>query len=209
VPSLNKNQKHDIDIIIDRLTLIEEDRPRALLAIEKALEHAQGLVKMEDVESSSFELFSENMVCPEHGFSIQELSPRLFSFNSPYGACPVCKGIGVKWEIDESALVDINAPTINAIRIFNEYQFFDYLKYPVLEILRKFKINPNTAFKNIPKEIRELILYGSRGNYSFYFEGIIPHLEQRYMNAEESDRVKDMLEGFIRETHVLCVKVLG
>ena len=116
VPSLNKNQKHDIDIIIDRLTLIEEDRPRALLAIEKALEHAQGLVKMEDVESSSFELFSENMVCPEHGFSIQELSPRLFSFNSPYGACPVCKGIGVKWEIDESALVDINAPTINAIR---------------------------------------------------------------------------------------------
>jgi excinuclease ABC subunit A len=199
VPSLNKNQKHDIDIIIDRLTLIEEDRPRALLAIEKALEHAQGLVKMEDVESSSFELFSENMVCPEHGFSIQELSPRLFSFNSPYGACPVCKGIGVKWEIDESALVDINAPTINAIRIFNEYQFFDYLKYPVLEILRKFKINPNTAFKNIPKEIRELILYGSRGNYSFYFEGIIPHLEQRYMNAEESDRVKDMLEGFIRE----------
>jgi len=199
VPSLNKNQKHDIDIIIDRLTLIEEDRPRALLAIEKALEHAQGLVKIENVEDGSFELFSENMVCPEHGFSIQELSPRLFSFNSPYGACPVCKGIGVKWEIDESALVDINAPTINAIRIFNEYQFFDYLKYPVLEILRKFKINPNTAFKNIPKEIRELILYGSRSNYSFYFEGIIPHLEQRYMNAEESDRVKDMLEGFIRE----------
>ena len=199
VPSLNKNQKHDIDIIIDRLTLIEEDRPRALLAIEKALEHAQGLVKIENVEDGSFELFSESMVCPEHGFSIQELSPRLFSFNSPYGACPVCKGIGVKWEIDESALVDINAPTINAIRIFNEYQFFDYLKYPVLEILRKFKINPNTAFKNIPKEIRELILYGSRGNYSFYFEGIIPHLEQRYMNAEESDRVKDMLEGFIRE----------
>jgi len=199
VPSLNKNQKHDIDIIIDRLALIEEDRPRALLAIEKALEHAQGLVKIENVEDGSFELFSENMVCPEHGFSIQELSPRLFSFNSPYGACPVCKGIGVKWEIDESALVDINAPTINAIRIFNEYQFFDYLKYPVLEILRKFKINPNTAFKNIPKEIRELILYGSRSNYSFYFEGIIPHLEQRYMNAEESDRVKDMLEGFIRE----------
>ncbi len=199
VPSLNKNQKHDIDIIIDRLTLNEEERPRALLAIEKALEQTEGLVKIEDVESSSFELFSESMVCPEHGFSIQELSPRLFSFNSPYGACPVCKGLGVKWEIDEEALIDQNATVLNAIRIFNEYQFFDYLKFPVLEILRKFKINPNTAFKNVPKEIRELILYGSRGNYSFHFEGIIPHLEQRYVNADEADRVKDLLDSFIRE----------
>ncbi len=198
-PSLNKNQKHDIDIIIDRLTFEEEERPRVLLAIEKALEHAEGLVKIEDVESSSFELFSESMVCPEHGFSIQELSPRLFSFNSPYGACPVCKGLGVKWEIDEEALIDQNASILNAIRIFNDYQIFDYLKYPVLEILRKFKINQNTPFKNVPKEIRELILYGSRGNYSFHFEGIIPHLEQRYVNAEESDRIKDFLDTYIRE----------
>lgn len=199
VPNINKNQKHDIDIIIDRLVFTEEDRPRVLLDIEKALEHSEGLVKIEDVDLSEYELFSERMVCPEHGFSISELSPRLFSFNSPYGACPVCKGIGVRWEIDKEALIDEEAPIEEAIRIFRDYNFFDYLKYPVSQILKQFHINSSIAFKNIPKEIQELILYGSRDKYSFNFEGIISHLEEKYSITEENDRIRDMLESYIRE----------
>lgn len=82
-------------MVIDRLTL-EEERARLLSAIEKALELSKKLLLIEDVDKGKEEVFSERLACPDHGFSLQELSPRLFSFNSPYGACPTCKGLGVK-----------------------------------------------------------------------------------------------------------------
>ncbi|MFN3471299.1 MAG: excinuclease ABC subunit UvrA, partial [Aquificaceae bacterium] len=117
VPPLDKNKKHHVDLVVDRLTLEEEERARLLTAIEKALELSKGLLKVEEVDTQREEIFSERLTCPDHGFSIPELSPRLFSFNSPYGACPACKGLGVKWEVDVKLLIDEREPAVDAIRI--------------------------------------------------------------------------------------------
>ena len=129
VPPLDKNKKHNIDLVVDRLTLEEEERARLLTAIEKALELSKGLLKIEDVETQKEEVFSERLTCPDHSFSIPELSPRLFSFNSPYGACPACKGLGVKWEVDVKLLIDEKEPAVDAVRI-TESSFFEYQKLP-------------------------------------------------------------------------------
>ncbi len=195
VPPLEKNRKHDIDIVIDRLTLDEEERARLLTDIEKALELTNGLVKIEDVETGKEELFSEKLVCPDHGFSIPELSPRLFSFNSPYGACPSCKGLGVKWEIDVGLLVDEEEPAIYAFRIA-ESSLFSYIKFPVANVLRKLGINPRTRFKDLPKRAKNILLYGT--DQEFEFEGIVKHLERRFLE-EESERVREGIEEYIVE----------
>ncbi len=195
VPPLEKNKKHNIDIVIDRLILEEEDRPRLLNDIEKALELASGLVKIEDAETGKEELFSEKLVCPDHGFTIPELSPRLFSFNSPYGACPSCKGLGVKWEVDEGLLIDEDAPAIEAFKI-TKSSLFNYLKFPVANVLRKLGINPRTPFKELPKRAKNILLYGT--TQEFEFEGIIRHLERRFLE-DESERIREEIEEFIVE----------
>ncbi len=195
VPPLEKNKKHDIDIVIDRLTLEEEERARLLTDIEKSLELTNGLVKIEEVESGKEELFSEKLVCPDHGFSIPELSPRLFSFNSPYGACPSCKGLGVKWEIDVGLLVDEEEPAIYAFRIA-ESSLFSYIKFPVANVLRKLGINPRTRFKDLPKRAKNILLYGT--TQEFEFEGIVKHLERRFLE-EESERIREGIEEYIVE----------
>ncbi len=195
VPPLAKNKKHDIDVVIDRLTLYEEERARLLTDIEKALELATGLVKVEDVESGKEELFSEKLVCPEHGFTIPELSPRLFSFNSPYGACPTCKGLGVKWEIDVSLLIDEEEPAVDAFRIADS-SLFSYLRFPIVNVLRKLGLNPRTKFKNLPQRAKKILLYGS--TQEFEFEGIIRHLERRFLE-EDSERIREEIEDYVVE----------
>ncbi len=197
VRPLEKNKKHDIDVVIDRLTLREEERPRLLTALEKALELAKGLVKIEDVETLEEELFSERLVCPEHGFTIPELSPRLFSFNSPYGACPVCKGLGVRWEIDPVVLIDQNEPAIDAFKI-TDSGFFSYLRFPIRNLLRKMGISPQKRFRELPQKVKKVLLYGSDSSDGLEFEGILRHLERRFME-EESDKIKELIGEFIRE----------
>ncbi|MFN3599724.1 MAG: excinuclease ABC subunit UvrA, partial [Aquificaceae bacterium] len=196
VPPLDKNKKHNIDLVVDRLTLEEEERARLLTAIEKALELSKGLLKIEDVERQKEEIFSERLTCPDHGFSISELSPRLFSFNSPYGACPLCKGLGVKWEIDPKLLIEEREPAINAFKI-TESVYFEYLKYPIANLLRKLGYDPHTPFGDLPSGIRNFLLYGGSiqgGN----FEGIIRHLEKRFLE-EDSERLREEIGEFIKE----------
>ncbi len=197
VPPLEKNKKHTIDVVIDRLTLEGEERARLLTAVEKALELSHGLVKIEDVQTGREEVFSEKLTCPDHGFSIPEISPRLFSFNSPYGACPTCKGLGVKWEIDVDLLVDPYERAVNAIKIVNSI-YFNYLRYPVLNILRRLGYDMRTPFKDLPQSVRHLLLYGGSLE-STEFEGIIPHLERRFVENMESERIREEMEEFIRE----------
>lgn len=194
VPKLDKNKKHTIDLVLDRLTVSDEERPRLLEAIEKALEFASGLVKIEDVETGKEELYSEKTVCPEHGFSIPEISPRLFSFNSPYGACPACKGLGVKWEVDPALLIDPERPAIKALKI-TDSGYFNYLRFPVSNVIRKLGYNPSTPWKNLPESVRAAVLYG---NESLGFEGVIRHLERRFLE-EESERIREEIEDYIVE----------
>ncbi len=197
VPPLEKNKKHSIDVVIDRLTLEEEERARLLSAIEKALELSQGLVKIEDAQTGKEEVFSEKLTCPDHGFSIPEISPRLFSFNSPYGACPTCKGLGVKWEVDANLLVDPDERAVDAIRIVDSV-YFNYLRYPILNILKRLGYDVRTPFKDLPQSVRHLLLYG--GSFEgAEFEGIIPHLERRFVEEMESERIREEIEEFIRE----------
>jgi len=194
VPPLEKNKKHTIELVIDRLFVSDEERARLLEAIEKALEFSDGLVKVEDVEAGTEELFSEKLVCPDHNFTIPEISPRLFSFNSPYGACPACKGLGVKWEVDPALLIDPEKPAIKAVRIA-ERGIFNYLRFPIVNILRNLGYDPRTIWKKLPESVRATLLFGSEG---LDFEGIIRHLERRFIE-ENSERVKEEIEDYIVE----------
>ncbi len=196
VPPLEKNKKHSIDLVIDRLVLEEEERARALSAIEKAFEQSRGLVKIDDVDDKKELIFSQSRICPEHGFSVPEITPRLFSFNSPYGACPTCKGLGVKWEINPRLLVDEREPAVDALRI-TETVFFDYLRYPIANILRRLGYSPQTPFGKLPDSVKELILYGGKV-LKTEFEGVIPHLERRFLE-EDSERLREEIGEYIRE----------
>ena len=195
VPPLEKNKKHDIDVVVSRMTLEEEERSRLLTDLERSLELASGLVKIEDVEEGREELFSERLVCPDHGFTIPELSPRLFSFNSPYGACPSCKGLGVKWEIDVNLLIDFRKPAVNSVRIA-ESALFSYLRFPVANVIRKMGYSPRTPFGDLPEEVQRFVLYG--GFDDFEFEGIVRHLERRFLE-DDSERIREEIEDYIIE----------
>jgi len=196
VPPLEKNKKHDIDLVIDRLTLEKEERARALTAIERAFEYSKGLVKIEDAESGREWIFSQSRTCPDHNFSIPELTPRLFSFNSPYGACPTCKGLGVKWEINLKLLVDENMPAVDAFRI-TQSGFFEYLRFPIFNLLKRLGYDPRTTFADLPQSVKELLLYG--GNVlKAEFEGIVPHLERRFLE-EDSEKLREEIGQYIRE----------
>ena len=197
VPPLEKNKKHDIDVVVDRLVVEDEERARLLTSIEKALELSKGLIKVEDTETMKEELMSEKLTCPDHGFSLPELSPRLFSFNSPYGACPSCKGLGVKWEIDVGLLVDEDEPAVSAFRITNS-GYFGYLKFSIANVLRKLGINPYTKFSKLSRHAKDILLYGTRGQESFEYEGIVNHLQKRFME-EDAERIREEIEDFIRE----------
>ncbi len=197
VPPLEKNKKHDIDIVVDRLTVEDEERARLLTSIEKALELSKGLIKIEDVETMKEELMSEKLTCPDHGFSLPELSPRLFSFNSPYGACPSCKGLGVKWEIDVGLLVDEEEPAVSAFRI-TQSGYFGYLKFSIANVLRKLGINPYTKYAKLSERAKDILLYGTRGQEDFEYEGIVNHLQKRFME-EDAERIREEIEDFIRE----------
>ena len=196
VPPLEKNKKHDIDLVIDRLTLEKEERARALTAIERAFEYSKGLVKIEDAESGREWIFSQSRTCPDHNFSIPELTPRLFSFNSPYGACPTCKGLGVKWEINLKLLVDERQQVVDAFRI-TQSGFFEYLRFPIFNLLKRLGYDPRTTFADLPQSVKELLLYG--GNVlKAEFEGIVPHLERRFLE-EDSEKLREEIGQYIRE----------
>lgn len=141
------------------------------------------------------EIYSEKMACPEHGINLPELSARLFSFNSPYGACPDCKGLGVKWEIDPESLIEEEKPVEEAIKPLQSINF-NYLKFPLRRVLKYLGYSPRAKWKELPKEVRELILYGDRTYLGL--EGIIPHLEKRYLESE-IDKVREELKDYIRE----------
>jgi len=196
VPPLEKNKKHDIDLVIDRLTLEKEERARALTAIERAFEYSKGLVKIEDADSGKEWIFSHSRTCPDHNFSIPELTPRLFSFNSPYGACPTCKGLGVKWEINLKLLVDEKQPAVDAFRI-TQSGFFDYLRFPIFNLLKRLGYDPRTTFADLPQSVKEFLLYGGSLLKS-EFEGIVPHLERRFMQ-EDSEKLREEIGQYIRE----------
>ncbi|MCX7738582.1 MAG: excinuclease ABC subunit UvrA [Hydrogenothermaceae bacterium] len=201
---LEKNKKHTIEVVVDRVVVKPDGKTRINDSVEQALKLSDGIVVVNIPEEGRDTVYSEKFACPIHDFSIPELSPRLFSFNSPYGACPACKGLGIIHKIDSQAIVDENRSVIECVRI-SESVFFKYIKASLREVLDLYGINKFKKFKDIPEKVKQEILYGNKDRYP-YFEGIIPHLERKYLETD-NEKVREEIEKFIKE--IVCPECNG
>jgi len=209
---LDKNKKHDIDLVVDRVVVIEEEKSRIEDSIELALSEGDGIVKVH-LEDGSEHLYSSKFACPVCGFSIEEIEPRLFSFNSPYGACPECSGLGFKIEPDPDLIVrnwdlslEEGAIQIPGFRGFDTYTFQIFL-----EVAKKNGIDTFKPLKKFTKEELNLIFYGTNSftsvkvknkngdtfNFTTYFEGVVNILKRRYEETD-SEAMKEEYEKFMR-----------
>ncbi|MCM3639368.1 excinuclease ABC subunit UvrA [Sporosarcina luteola] len=232
---LNKNKKHTIEVVIDRIVVKEGIEARLSDSLESALRLAEGnvLVDVIDVEEL---LFSEHHACPICGFSIGELEPRMFSFNSPFGACPDCDGLGTKLEVDPDLVIPDNSLTLNenaiAPWIPTSSQYYPEL---LKTICKHFKIPMDVPVKDLPDDDLNIILYGSKeekikfqytnefGNTrvnNIYFEGVLANVERRFKETS-SDYIREQMEkymasracpachGYRLKEETLAVKVNG
>ena len=211
--SLDKNKKHKIDVIIDRLVIKSDIRSRLFEAIESATRLSHGKVVINILDKNKEIVMSESFACPYCEFSLPELEPRLFSFNAPYGACPDCKGLGVKLQIDEDLILPDKTKSLNEGVIKTLTDDPEAIEFMELECLCKhYKIDMNKPWNKISKKHQNIILYGSdeaiRIKYSTkggikrdkmdFYEGIITRLERRYMNTT-SNWIRDWLENYMVE----------
>ena len=212
VPVLDKKLKHTIDVIVDRIIVRKGSEGRLADSLETAFSFGAGLAKVE--HNGEEQLFSENYACPECGISIEELTPRMFSFNNPYGACPTCSGLGSLMKIDPALIVPneelslkegaINATgwqSSNASSIAGMY---------LAALGEKYGFSLDTPFKELSAEAKKVILYGTgserihveyhkefgEGSYDSPFEGVIPNLERRYRETQ-SDFMKREIEEYM------------
>ncbi len=221
---LKKTQKHNIEIIIDRLIIRENIVQRLTDSLETAIA-LTGDVVLVEVIGGEIMSFSQNFACDDCGISLQELTPRLFSFNNPYGACDNCDGLGALSKIDPDLVIaDENLSIINgAISATgwanaNKKDSMAYMYFTALADYYRFDVN--TPYKDLPKDIQNIILYGTgdtnipmnyersygSGKYSAPFEGVITNLERRY-NANTYDYVKNDIERYVND--VTCPKCHG
>ncbi|MEO0092558.1 MAG: excinuclease ABC subunit UvrA [candidate division WOR-3 bacterium] len=196
VPALAKYQKHNIEIVIDRLTITQSDislRKRIAESVELALKEGQGLCAVL-VNNKEERIFSSAFACVDCGFSYGEISPRLFSFNAPYGACPACHGLGIKMEIDVERVIANPQLSITdgAIAPWGEVTGQWFLSQ-LQDLADTYNFNLNTPWKNLPNRVKNVILNGSDETG---FEGIIPHIMRLY-HETESDAIREWAEKFM------------
>lgn len=215
--TLDKNLKHNIEIIVDRLVVREGIEKRLTDSIETALKLAEGLMIV-DVIDGEPKTFSQNFACPDCGISIEELEPRVFSFNNPFGACPECHGIGIKMEFDEDLLIPdkdlsliggaIAAPGWQSVKDKGSFS------RSIMEALaREYGFDLNTPYKDLPEKAKHIFIHGTDGKpvkvhyqsqrghgvYDVAFEGLIKNIERRYRETT-SEAVKQEYETFMRST---------
>jgi len=222
---LDKNKKHRIEVVIDRLKVKEGIESRVADSLELASERGNGLILV-TLKTNGKEKeypFSRHFACPYCEISYEEISPRMFSFNSPYGACPACNGLGTQQTVDPELVVPDPEKSLRqgAIAPWEEGVGFyrwartasRYYFRQLASLARHYKFSLDTPFKDLPSHIQRIILYGSdseeiefteyRGNdyYTYWapFEGVIPNLERRYRESD-SDYVKEEIQKYIRET---------
>src|ERR1044071_352174 len=209
-PTLDKQKKHTIDVRIDRIVVKDGVAQRLADSLETATRVSKGLVKILYQEDKREELLSQNYACPDCGVSIGEITPRLFSFNSPYGACPRCSGLGVLLEIDERKIVPDPSKSVEegAIALWKEGS--EHWRLRQIQTLAKhYKFKLDTPWSKLPEKARNCILYGSeeklrfefQGSESTYqysgtYEGIVPMLKRRY-HESDSDDIREEIERFM------------
>lgn len=218
---LNKNQNHDIDVVVDRLVIKEGIRSRLSDSLETALELTEGYASIDVIDGEEMVL-SEHYACPKCGFSIPKLEPRLFSFNAPFGACDACDGLGTKLIVDIDLVIPDRSLTLDEGAIV-PWQPISSEYYP--EMLKQaadyFKIDRNTPFEKLSKKDQDLILYGSGGKeFRFHyrnnfgkvrdskipFEGVMNNIERRYHNTS-SDYTRRVMREYM--TELPCPKCHG
>lgn len=215
--SLEKNKKHNIEVMVDRLVVREGIRKRLVDSIENVLKLSDGLMIV-DIPGGEQMSFSQSFSCPDCGISIDELEPRTFSFNNPFGACPVCHGIGVKMEFDEALMIpDPSLSLAEGALVVNGWQSAkDTSSYSrcILDALAdSYGFDINTPYEELPEEIRHMLMHGTDGRvvkvkyrgqrgvgvYDVAFEGVIKNVQRRYRECG-SERMKKEYESFMRIT---------
>ncbi|HLD95945.1 MAG TPA: excinuclease ABC subunit UvrA, partial [Alphaproteobacteria bacterium] len=220
VPALKKSIKHDISVIVDRVVIQEGLATRLADSIETALTLSEGLLEVEDATTHETFLLSSKFCCPESGFTLSEVEPRLFSFNSPQGACPSCDGLGIKIEFDKDLVVPNPRLSIrdgailpwSGVENAKRFHMYDYYMQVLDSIARHFKVSTTTPFEDLPLKVQEVILngsgtdeislsfedsFGKKQTVKKVFEGVLPHLERRYRDTD-SDWVREDLSRFQR-----------
>src|SRR3954469_8126907 len=210
-PKLDKKYKHTIEVVVDRLVMKEDLRARLTQSVETAIALAEGLITVDVVDGESF-TYSERFACPEHGVSLPELQPRIFSFNSPHGACPRCTGLGAQQEIDPDLLVPDPSLSISEGALVpwavGNSGFYESV---IQAIAERYEIPLDEPWENLTDEEQDLFLYGTEGerlyvsyrnrmgrrrSYMLAFEGIIPSLERRYRetdSATQRERIEEYM----------------
>ncbi len=192
--NLKKNKKHSIEIIVDRLVIRPGIEGRLADSLEIALKHSEGLAMVEIVDGDEW-LFSENYACPDCGISIEELSPRVFSFNSPFGACPVCSGLGTDLKVDPNLLLPDKTKAITSGAINSWLYAKDTVAYHnMITNMRKMGIDVYVPIEDMEEDEYNKFLYGD-GEY----EGIIGEMEARFKKSK-SGFVREEIFNFLRKT---------
>ena len=209
-PELEKNIKHNIEIVVDRLVLSKEMRTRLAQSVEQALDMTNGILEVLNDETGEVKIFSQRYACELHPDEhIPELEPRLFSFNAPQGACETCSGLGTRMEIDPELVLSPNL-TISegAIRPYNRVMEKGYRIKLLEEVAKRHGFSTKVPTKKLSKEAIDIILYGTRTDekypiemngrvYNMNFEGVIPNLERRHRDTGSEFQRKD-IERFMR-----------
>lgn len=219
VPKLTKSHKHTVDVVVDRLKVREDMRQRLAESFETALRHADGRAIALEMDSAQEHLFSAKFACPSCSYALQELEPRLFSFNNPMGACPKCDGLGVIQFFDPKRIVA--APHLSlaagAIRSWDKKNPFTF---PLVESLAEhYSFSVDTPFEQLPDNLRHILLYGSgkevirfrhfsdKGGQierNHTFEGIIPNIERRYRASDSATLREDLARYISNSTCPTC-----
>ncbi|MGL4949802.1 MAG: excinuclease ABC subunit UvrA, partial [Anaeroplasmataceae bacterium] len=214
---LDKNKKHNIDLIVERLVIKDDIRARVSDAVRLACKYSEGLVKV--IVNDNEELFfSENYACVHCGYTVGNLEPRLFSFNSPLGACSECNGLGVKLEVSAKLVLDLDK-SINGggILPYKNQEKENLTNMELQQTCKFYNIDMETPIKNLTEEQVNIILYGSKDMISFklqsssgrihdkkdYFEGVITNFERRYLETT-SEWIRDWIEGYMTESVCSC-----
>lgn len=210
-PELQKSYKHDIELVVDRLVMRADMISRVSQSVEQALELAHGMVQVLDADSDDIVTLSQRYACVDHpGEEIPELEPRLFSFNAPQGACPVCTGLGTRMEIDPDLVFNKNLTIAEgAIRPYNRLNVDNFYMKKISAVAQAHGFSTQTPVGQLSNEAKQIILYGTGKqkyrmelaggrHYDTTYEGVIPNLERRHRETDSEFMRKD-IERFMRE----------
>lgn len=217
---LEKNFKHTIEIVVDRIIIKEGAESRLAEAVELTIAHGNGLVVVEtqgkDAEQLDSKIFSTKLACPEHGVSLEELEPRMFSFNSPFGACPECNGLGFSEKIDPDLIIEKQELSIAGGclgNIFASMEITGFYRQMIEALAKEHGVDLDTPYNKLPEKFKKELLYGTGSRHLKYFyksrnnnsesyrdhpfEGVINNLERRYKETN-SEFIKDKMQQYMR-----------